>query len=555
VSGLLILGWLAPLLAALFALSRTGPWLAGIAPLPALLTALWVPTSTRLELPWLLLGSEFGIDTSGRVFLLFSALLWLAAGFQAELSLGRETRAGRFRVFFLLAMAGNFWLILAQDLVNFYLGFALMGLAAYGLVIHDGRPESLRAGRVYLTMTLIAEVALFAALLLVFQHTESLTPQATQLTGLDDWTIGLLLLGLGIKAGLVFLHVWLPLAHPAAPVPASAVLSGTMIKAALVGWLRFLPIGEQVLWDWGQLLTSLGALTLLYAIPVGLLQTHPKVVLAYSSVSKMGFMSMFLGLALLAPTLAPALVSGLVLFAAHHGLAKGALFLGVGVVHARHTRWTLAVLAIPALVLAGAPFTSGALAKTLFDPTLHELPGIWAHAMPLLLLISTIGTTLLMARFMILMSEPHVHHSPASPWLVVPWLFLLGSILSWPFASGHDFPSPAAGLPLVLSILLALLVAWWRPDHLDALTGRIPPGDLLQPVSRWLHGLNRGLAGLLASADRVAPAPSDWFGHPSLRRPLAGMHSLEQTLRLWPVAGSLVLGIGGVLMLLFWTAV
>ena len=77
-------------------------------------------------------------------------------------------------------------------------------------------------------------------------------------------------------------------------------MSGTMIKAALIGWLRFLPLGQEALYDWGNLLFALGAITVLYAIPVGLVQTNPKVVLAYSSVGKMGLMTAILGLALLA---------------------------------------------------------------------------------------------------------------------------------------------------------------------------------------------------------------------------------------------------------------
>ena len=189
----------------------------------------------------------------------------------------------------------------------------------------------------------------------------------------------------------MLLHVWLPLAHPAAPAPASAVLSGAMIKAALLGWLRFLPLGEEALGGWGHLLFLLGSITVIYGFLVGLVQTNPKVVLAYSSVSKMGLMTALLGLGLANPALAPALLTGLVLFAAHHGLAKGALFLGVGVAHASPARWVVPALAIPALVLAGAPFTSGALTKQLLEAPLQELQGAWAAAMPLLLTLASLA--------------------------------------------------------------------------------------------------------------------------------------------------------------------
>ena len=87
--------------------------------------------------------------------------------------------------------------------------------------------------------------------------------------------------------GLVPLHVWLPLAHPAAPMPASAVLSGAIIKAGVIGLIRFLPF-DGALPDWGAVLTAVGLLTAFYGVAVGITQANPKTVLAYSSVSQMG---------------------------------------------------------------------------------------------------------------------------------------------------------------------------------------------------------------------------------------------------------------------------
>ena len=94
--------------------------------------------------------------------------------------------------------------------------------------------------------------------------------------------------------GLVPLHVWLPLAHPAAPMPASAVLSGAIIKAGVIGLIRFLPL-DGSLADWSAGLTSLGLVTAFYAVAVGITQANPKTVLAYSSVSQMGFVAAVLG--------------------------------------------------------------------------------------------------------------------------------------------------------------------------------------------------------------------------------------------------------------------
>ena len=250
----LMLSWLTPLLFALPAVGKSARFLPVLATAPALATALLIPPDVTVEIPWLLLGVKLGLDETSRIFLFFTALLWLAAGTQAALQMSERPHAGRFRLFFLLAMSGNFGLIIGQDMVSFYLGFSVMGFAAYGLVVHDGNAAARRAGRVYLIMTLIAELALFAGLLLLYQRTGNLAPTAGELAGAAPLELALVGLAFAIKAGLIGVHIWLPLAHPAAPVAASAVLSGTMIKAALIGWFRFLPLGEAALPEFGSLL-------------------------------------------------------------------------------------------------------------------------------------------------------------------------------------------------------------------------------------------------------------------------------------------------------------
>lgn len=229
-----------PLILAPFALARAGRWLSAAAALPALAAAWLAPVGTLLDLPWLLLGTHLLLDQTGRSFLLFSALLWLAAGVVAAAL--PETHEGRrgFQLWFLAAMGGNFLLILAGDTLTFYLGFALMGLSAYGLVAQRRSQRARRAGRIYLIWTLLGELALFAALVLLASQSESLL--LADLTGpLPASAVPLLLLGFGIKLALPGLHWWLPGAYALAPAAAAAVLSGPMISAGLLGWLRFLP--------------------------------------------------------------------------------------------------------------------------------------------------------------------------------------------------------------------------------------------------------------------------------------------------------------------------
>ena len=461
--------------------------LAALAPLPALLLALGAPTGLALDLPWLLLGSRFELDQTGRLFLGFTALVWLLAGWYARSYLRDDPRRHVFQGFFLAAQMGNLGLCLAGDAASFYLLFALMTFAAYGLVIHSGSLEARRAGRVYIVMAVLGEAALVAGMLLATQAAGSIL-LADLAAALPAGPAALLLLaGFGVKLGLPLLHMWLPLAHPVAPLPASAVLSAVMIKAGLLGWLRFLPLGTAALPELGAALMTAGLAATFLGVAAGLAQRDAKVLLAYSSVSQMGYLALAVGAGLRAPELWPALLPAVGLYAVHHALAKSALFLGVGVAQAHGGRaWVLAGLALPALALAGAPFTSGMLAKSFLKTGLDGLGGAWAALLPGLLGLATLATGLLMARLLILLAAQKPGHAHAG--LAAPWgtLLLAGVAvplwLSPPGAAARLAELSALGTalwPVVLAAVLALAArgASWRVPV-------VPPGDVLVLLER-----------------------------------------------------------------------
>lgn len=109
-------------------------------------------SGTTLELPWLLFGTRLGFDETARIFLFFTALLWLVASVYTVGYFKDCSSRTRFFTWFLLAMAGNLGLILAQDMVIFYTLFSLMSFASYGLVVHHRTPEAFRAGQVYIIL-------------------------------------------------------------------------------------------------------------------------------------------------------------------------------------------------------------------------------------------------------------------------------------------------------------------------------------------------------------------------------------------------------------------
>lgn len=495
------------LLLALVAGLRRGDALRPLLPLAslaALAPVLW--PGEALSAPLLLLGLRLAADDLARTLLLLIGVAWSAAAWYAGYKVGERFRA--FALFWLATLAGIVLAALAADLVTFYTGYVVMTLASYGLVVHEREPAALRAGRIYLVLALLGEALLLSGLLWVGSRLgnaalESL-PQALQ--GHDAAVAAALLLGgFAVKMGVVPLHVWLPVAHPVAPVPASAILSGVLVKAGLIGALRMVPAEPFAAPGAVAALVALGLFTAFYGVAVGLTQPRLKTVLAYSTVSQMGLL-----FAAMATTLAPGAVRGGALVAVlvlHHGLNKAALFLAAGSAPGA-TRWRLALLALPALALVGLPLTSGALAKDALKPALGATP--LGDAATVWLALSSLATALLMLRvFHLARTAPaDARRPPLHPaW---PLLVLAGVALPWWQAwSAGSVKAPAldtvfASLwPALLAV--ALFLAWRR---LGAPGPRrpLPEGDLLQPAAAALlalqQALQRGLSFTASRRDR-----------------------------------------------------
>ena len=532
---LLLSAILLPLIGASFATWRHGRWFATIAPLPALVVALFISSSEIVTLDWVMLGIRLGVDDTSRLFLLTSSLMWLvaavyAAGVQQHLS-----DTARFLVFFQLAMAGNFALILAQDMVTFYLGFTLMGLSAYGLVTHRRSISARYAGRLYLRWTILGEVILFCALVLIAARSGGLDFEGLRSTTPSHLAVALLVMGFGIKLALPGLHVWLPLSYSSAPSAGAAVLSGPMISAGLLGWMRFLPPASDALSGWGEALVVIGIVQLALGTIAGLVQHDPRTVLGYSSIAKMGVLTAGFGVALAAPDSSSALIAVLTLYAVHHLLVKGALFLGIGFLERGITRTaTFAALVFLSLALAGAPLTSGALAKTLLN---GALPQAWS-SLYWLLTASGAGSTLLMARFLYLASKlnSRVHASSYIAWTV--WSLLVASIVISPFALSGLQALTRGWETVLLAALLAATVYILRPNHLANTVGRIPAGDLLYLV-RW-HGF-RTLSGyigkyLAESSEHSKPSQARLSGTDNML--LRRWHDFAYLQIRWPLTGT-----------------
>lgn len=470
------------------------------APLPALLVGLFAPEQT-LIIDWVFFGLHWQLDDISRPLLVMTSLLWMLGGLMTNSYLSGQPDQRRYIVFWLLTLSGNLALLVARDLASFYTGFAVMTFAGYGLVIHSGTKQALLAGKVYLVMAVLGELAILAGFILLLPDLIEPLIHFVPLAITENsqpFVVSLLLLtGFGVKAGLAGLHLWLPLAHPVAPTPASAVLSGAMIKAGLLAWIQVLPGTPEMaaLLDiraLGILMVTLGFCSAFGAAVIGVMQQQSKAVLAYSSISQMGLITVLLGAAILHSALWPLMVSIAVMYAVHHGLAKGALFFSVGLAHqpGRFTRSTVLVLAaLPALALAGVPLTSGAAAKYLMKAPLYEA-GL--SSLVWWLTLTAAATTLLMLRFLVLLAREYKGDS-SKPEGSIGWTCLTATfssmVIIWWLPGGLNWQSSTASLfdslwPVLIAGVTALVVAtlFIRTRARDWQLPAIPAGDIVWPL-------------------------------------------------------------------------
>jgi formate hydrogenlyase subunit 3/multisubunit Na+/H+ antiporter MnhD subunit len=294
-----------------------------------------------LGLPWL--GAHFRLDALAAFFLMVVNLGAATASLYA-IGYGRhETAPHRVLPFYPAFLGAMNLVVLAADAYSFLLAWELMSLMSWALVVSRHRdPDNLRAGYIYIVMASFGTLALLLAFGLLagpagaYDFTAMSTAHLSP--AVATTVLALVLLGAGSKAGLVPLHVWLPLAHPAAPSHVSALMSGVMTKVAIYGFIRivFDLLGTPTEWQ-AVVVLALGGATAVLGVLYAMLQRDLKRLLAYSTVENVGIVFIGLGLALAFQADHFALGAALALTAAlfhvfNHMLFKSLLFFGAGAV-------------------------------------------------------------------------------------------------------------------------------------------------------------------------------------------------------------------------------
>ncbi|MCM2312178.1 MAG: hydrogenase 4 subunit B [Steroidobacteraceae bacterium] len=344
------------------------------------------------------------LDPLSRVFLVLlgsvsAGVSLFASGYFRK---GEGTAPGVMGLQYHLFLASMGFVLLADDAYAFMVAWETMALTSYFLVTaQHGIPEIRSAGFLYLLMAHVGAIAILLSFGILQGGTWQFTFDAMRAAELSPvWASAAFLLalfGFGAKAGIVPLHVWLPEAHPAAPSPVSALMSGVMLKTAIYGVLRvtFDLLGEPQWW-WGLVPLTLGLVTALFGVIFAAVQTDMKRLLAYSSVENIGVLFTGIGLAIVFHGVGMDVLASLALVAVlyhalNHAFMKSLLFLGTGaVLHATGERnlgrlgglihrmpWTGWLTLVGVLAIAGLPPLNGFVSEWLLLQSLlfsHEVP-------------------------------------------------------------------------------------------------------------------------------------------------------------------------------------
>jgi hydrogenase-4 component B len=376
-------------------------------------TALAVVAAASLAMPveqaTLLIGLpdlpfHVRLDPLSRVFLVLlgatsAGVSIFAAGYFRK---GQGTAPGVLGLQYHLFLASMGFVLLADDAYAFMVAWETMALSSYFLVTaQHGIPEIRSAGFLYLLIAHLGAISILLCFGILQGGTWQFTFDAMRAAELSPaWAaaaFGLALFGFGAKAGLLPLHVWLPEAHPAAPSPVSALMSGVMLKTAIYGVLRvtFDLLGDPAWW-WGLAPVVLGLATALFGVVFAAVQTDMKRLLAYSSIENIGVLFTGIGLAIVfhgvgMQSLATLALIAVLYHALNHAFMKSLLFLGTGaVLHATGERnlgrlgglihrmpWVAWLTLVGVLAIAGLPPLNGFVSEWLLLQAFlfsHEIP-------------------------------------------------------------------------------------------------------------------------------------------------------------------------------------
>lgn len=343
------------------------------------------------------LGLHFTLDGFRVMYGTIASFMWFMSTLFSREYFTHHRNRNRYYLFLLLTLGATEGVFLSADFYTTFIFFEMMSFTSYVWVIHEEKKEAIRAAGTYLAVAVIGGLTMLMGIFLLYSITGTL--QFDSLVGLSGriaagsteekrlWAAGIcMLVGFGAKAGAFPLHIWLPKAHPVAPAPASALLSGILTKAGMFGILvltGYLFAGDGI---WGSLLLITGVCTMVTGAVLALFSVDLKGILACSSVSQIGFILVGVGMSGLLGEENALAVRGSILHMVNHSLIKLTLFMAAGAVFMNtHTRdlneirgfgrkkpLLNMIFLMGALGIGGIPLWNGYISKTLLHESIVE---------------------------------------------------------------------------------------------------------------------------------------------------------------------------------------
>ena len=340
------------------------------------------------------MGLHFTVDGFRRIYAVIAAVMWLVSGQFSPEYFAHYRNRNRYYVFLLVTLGATEAVFLSADLYTTFVFFEIMSLCSYVWVVQDEKPASLRAGVTYLAVAVMGGMVLLMGIFLLYHQAGTLmiSELAAACAGKKLYGAAVcMLIGFGAKAGAYPIHIWLPKAHPVAPAPASALLSGILTKTGVFG---ILVISVQVLAHdelWGAVILLVGVVTMFLGAVLALFSVNFKRTLACSSVSQIGFILVGVGMMGLLGEHNTLAARGAFLHMVNHSTFKLVLFLVAAVIYqnthkldlneirgfGRKKPLLMVCYLMGALGIGGVPGWSGYVSKTL----LHESIVEYIHGM------------------------------------------------------------------------------------------------------------------------------------------------------------------------------
>ena len=345
------------------------------------------------------MGLHFTLDGFRALYGTIAAFMWFMSTLFSKEYFAHYRNRNRYYLFLLLTLGATEGVFLSADFYTTFIFFEIMSFTSYVWVAHDEKKDSLRAAGTYLAVAVIGGLVMLMGIFLLYSVTGTL--MYSELVGLSGniiyssvsdaqtklWAAGIcMLFGFGAKAGAFPLHIWLPKAHPVAPAPASALLSGILTKAGMFGILiltSYLFLDDNL---WGSLILMIGVCTMVIGAVLALFSVNLKRTLACSSVSQIGFILVGVGMSGLLGEENSLAVRGSLLHMVNHSLIKLVLFMAAGVVFMNIHKLNLNeirgfgrkkpllhfIFLMGALGIGGVPLWNGYISKTLIHESIVE---------------------------------------------------------------------------------------------------------------------------------------------------------------------------------------